>query len=101
MKVMGDGKIWRRAILLAALVGILANLGEASAGPKLRSLRIVPHDPTIRGANAAQHFLVLGAYSDGVERDLTDQSVFSLSNSRVAKVEPSGRITALADGKLF
>ncbi len=99
MKVMGDGKIWRRAILLAALMGALSTLVEASAGPKLRSLRIVPHDPTIRGANASQHFLVLGAYSDGVERDLTDQSAFSLTNSKVAKVEPGGRIMALADGK--
>src|SRR5438128_1859217 len=44
------------------------------------SLRLIPQEIDLRGANASQRILVLGKYADGLERDVTGQSRFSLSN---------------------
>ena len=68
--------------------------------PQLRSLRLIPQDRTLWGAKASQHFLVIGKYSDGLERDVTAESRFSISDSKVAKVDAEGRVVALADGSV-
>jgi hypothetical protein len=65
----------------------------------LLSVRLVPPDVTLWGPKATQRFLVLGTYADGLERDLTFRSRFSISNPEVAKVEETGRVLALADGE--
>ena len=57
------------------------------AAPQLLSVRLVPEDMTLWGRNASRRFLVLGRYSDGLEREITAQSRLSLSDSEVAKVE--------------
>ena len=73
---------------------------SGSAGTaKLLSLRLVPENPTLWGAKASQRFLVLGKYADGLERDLTSTSRFSISKPRIAKVESIGRVIGMADGK--
>ena len=64
----------------------------------LLSLRLVPHQVTLWGVRASQRLLVLGKYSDRVERDVTLQSHFSISDSQVAKVD-GRRILALAEGE--
>ena len=69
------------------------------AAPQLLSVRLVPEDMTLWGRNASRRFLVLGRYSDGLEREITAQSRLSLSDSEVAKVEEPGRLRALSDGK--
>ena len=66
----------------------------------LESLRVVPGDVVLSGADSSQRFLVLGTFGDGMERDLTALSSFSVSDSRLAAVESSGRVNALADGEL-
>ena len=65
----------------------------------LLSVRLIPPDVTLWGPKATQRFLVLGTYADGLERDLTFRSRFSISNPEVAKVEETGRVLALADGE--
>jgi len=42
----------------------------------------------------------LGKYADGLERDVTSQSRFSISQSRIAKVDEVGRVVAIADGQI-
>jgi hypothetical protein len=63
------------------------------------SLRVVPERVTLYGARAAQRFVVLGAFADGLERDVTDRSRLSLSDSRLASLDPTGRIVAQVDGE--
>jgi hypothetical protein len=72
----------------------------ARAGDSPVSLRVVPERVTLHGARAAQRFVVLGAFADGLERDLTGESRFSISDPRLASLDKAGRIVALADGEL-
>jgi hypothetical protein len=81
--------------VLACAVGNLL-----AADGRLLSLRLAPQDPALWGAKASQRFLVLGRYADGLERDVTTQCRFSISDARVAKVDESGRLAALAEGEV-
>jgi len=63
------------------------------------SLRLIPQEIDLRGANASQRILVLGNYGDGLERDVTGQSRFSLSNPDLAQVDGTGKVTARTDGR--
>jgi hypothetical protein len=64
------------------------------------SVRIVPERVTLRGARAAQRFIVLGAFADGLERDVTSQSHFSISDAQIAALDQMGRVVAKTDGEL-
>jgi hypothetical protein len=64
------------------------------------SLRVVPKHATLWGARASQRFVVLGMFADGLERDVTSQSRFSVSIPSLASLESAGRIVARADGEL-
>jgi uncharacterized protein DUF1553/uncharacterized protein DUF1549/Big-like domain-containing protein len=68
---------------------------------KVLSLRLVPESRTLSGANASQRFLVLGRFADGLEREVSSQSRFSLSNLSLAQVDRDGRVRALADGEVL
>ena len=71
----------------------------AAAAPRLLSLSLRPRAVTLRGRDASQQFLLTGTYSDGVERDLSRQGRFSLSDPRLARVDGRGQVIALADGE--
>ncbi len=62
------------------------------------SVRVVPHETTLWGYRASQRFLVLANYTDGLERDVTSQSQFTISDSRVAELATGGQVVALSDG---
>ena len=64
------------------------------------SVRVVPERVTLRGARATQRFVVLGAFADGLDRDVTSQSHFSISDPRLAALDQAGRVVARADGEL-
>src|SRR6266508_1415239 len=65
----------------------------------LLSVRLVPENVTLRGARSSQSFLVLGKYADGLERDVTASSRFTIAHQDVAQLSAPGRVTAWADGK--
>ncbi len=69
--------------------------------PRLLSLRVVPEEVVLQGAEAEQQFVVLGQYSDALERDLTRLSVWTLSSPDLVAISPSGRLVALAEGELI
>ena len=71
--------------------------GEAKAS--LVSLRLFPQEAKLLGASGSQRFVVLGKYSDGLERDVTDSARFSLKDPSLAALSPQGRVTARADGE--
>ncbi len=66
---------------------------------ELLSLRLVPEKITLWGHAASQRFLVLGRYSDGLERDITGKGGFSIADPGRAAVDQRGRVRALADGE--
>ena len=69
-----------------------------SHDPTLVSVRIFPDSTTLRGRGASQRFVVMGKYSDGLERDVTFESGFSVADSTLAEVD-EGRVSGLADGE--
>jgi hypothetical protein len=64
----------------------------------VQSVRLVPENRTLWGANAAQHFLLLASFGDGLERDVTSESKFTISDLEVAKLGEAGLVTAVSDG---
>jgi hypothetical protein len=72
----------------------------ARAGSAPVSVMVVPERVTLHGARAAQQFVVLGSFADGLERDVTGQSRLSISDAQVASLDPGGRVVAKADGEV-
>lgn len=68
--------------------------------PALVSVRLLPESTNLSGAQASQQFVVLGKYGDGLERDLTSEVRFSLSDSKKGEIDPSGKLVARASGEL-
>jgi hypothetical protein len=88
-----------RPILIIAVVTIAA--GAAPEPPaRLISIRVEPQGRTLAGAGASQQLLVLGAFSDGTEQDLTDQCRWRLSDPSLARIADGARLFGLADGSL-
>ena len=94
---------WRLA-LIVTLVWTVCK-GTLAAGlttvhaPQLLSVDLVPQDVTLWGKGGSQRFLVLGKYSDGVQRDITTESRFSIGDLRIARFDEAGRLFAAADGE--
>ncbi|MSO23072.1 MAG: DUF1553 domain-containing protein [Acidobacteria bacterium] len=74
--------------------------GSAGAGAtSLLSVRLEPQNVTLWGASSAQRFVVMGKYSDGLERDVTAISRLSVSEERVARIQGGAGVVAIADGQ--
>ena len=58
------------------------------------SIRILPEKVTLWGAQASQHFTVLGQYADGLERDVTALARFSVSDPKNGEIDSSGKFKA-------
>src|SRR5437870_8320040 len=87
------------ALSVAALTATcVATQAKADDPPKVQSVRLVPENRTLWGAKAAQHFLVLATFGDGLERDVTSESKFTASDSKAAKLGDSGVLTAVCVG---
>ena len=67
---------------------------------RLVSIRVEPEARRLSGAGASQQLLVIGTYSDGGERDLTDEAQWRLSNNSLARIDNGTRLVGLADGNL-
>ena len=91
---------WRSVALCATVILVylvlVLPLGASSSG--LLSLRILPEEPTLWGASAAQRFVLLGLYADGLQRDVTSGAQFAVSDEGIAVFQEHGRLLALSDG---
>ncbi len=92
---------WR--IILSALTLILAPLwGQSSSedtpGAQPLSLRLIPTSVVLPTEAASMRFLVLGEYSDGLERDVTAKCGFSVSDPAKGEIDDSGRFSGLEEG---
>ncbi|MSO22140.1 MAG: DUF1553 domain-containing protein [Acidobacteria bacterium] len=89
-------------ILLALVSGLRAGRpGSVRESPRLLALRLVPPKATLWGSGASQRFLALGEYSDGISRDVTSQAKLSISDTRVARLDPSGSLAFLSEGRVI
>ena len=84
-------------ILIATTIAV-----GAAPGPPARliSIRIEPQTRTLAGADASQQLLVIGAFSDSTEQDVTDEAKWRLSDPALARLADGARLFALADGNL-
>jgi Protein of unknown function (DUF1549)/Bacterial Ig-like domain (group 2) len=82
--------------------GVTLKAGEAKqAVGEPVSLRMVPQAVTLWGVQASQHFMVLGKYADGLERDVTSTAEFSLSQTGKGEIDNSGKFVAGGSGDLL
>src|SRR5688572_3326328 len=91
-------KSFKLAMLLGIAFGVLSP-APAIGREKLLSVRLVPENVTLWGARSSQRFLVLGKYADGLERDVTASSRFTIAHQDIAQLTAPGRVEARADGK--
>ena len=73
--------------------------GEAHSGARLLSARLLPEEVRLQGKGAAQQLLVIGTYDDGLERDLTEASRFSVADPTLAEIDAQGMVRARSDGQ--
>ena len=71
----------------------------SKGGARLLSIRLLPQDVTLNGVKATQRFLVLGRYADGLERDVSPQTNYSISDTRLGRIDEGGRVVAVGDGR--
>lgn len=67
--------------------------------PRVKSLEILPKNPTIALPGQKQQFTALATYTDGRVRDVTAETFIESSNTEVATVDKSGLLTALRRGE--
>ncbi len=72
---------------------------ESPSGARLLSVRLLPEEVRLRGEGAAQQLLVIGTFADGLERDLTEASRFSLADPALAVIDAQGKVVARSDGR--
>ena len=97
------------AVLMLLAIGITAGFSTLSQGrslgttpshtPKLISIEIFPETATLRGLNTSQRFVVLGTFSDGLERDVTSVCRFEVANPEIAGIENMSQIIGLYPGE--
>ncbi|MBK5294181.1 MAG: DUF1549 domain-containing protein [Acidobacteriia bacterium] len=71
----------------------------AGLDSKMLSLKIYPSTVKLSGAGSTQQFLAIANYSDGVERDVTSETAWTLSHPNLGKLA-GARLSALAGGSL-
>ena len=94
---------WMNSTILVAvcmsLAGAVVKAVESKqATAKPVSLRVVPSEVMLWGPQASQHFMVIGKYADGLERDVTSSTQFSLSTATKGDIDASGKFVAHAPG---
>lgn len=68
------------------------------AGAEPVSIRVEPSTRELRGSEAEQQFLAIATYSDGTEKDVTGQAVWSVSDPQLARLSAVGLLQAVNNG---
>ncbi|WP_397568996.1 DUF1549 domain-containing protein [Schlesneria sp. T3-172] len=64
-------------------------------------IEVLPQNAIFRAPGDDQKLLVTAYYSDGTDRDVTDQAVFISNNDSAAKVSVDGIVSAMGPGSAF
>jgi len=83
-------------------IAAAARPGAAGEGKRVSpgSIRVVPDNATVWGAQGSQHFMVLAKYADGLERDVTSATRFSLSQPAKGEIDTTGKFVARSPGEV-
>jgi hypothetical protein len=68
--------------------------------PRVKSIDVLPKNPTIPLPGMKQQVAVLATYSNGAVRDVTVEAFVESSNTEVATVDKAGLVTAVRRGEL-
>ena len=74
---------------------------EVEIGVALVGISLTPSESFLRGSGVSQQLQVLGQFSDGSERELTDSTLgtlYSAAGSKIVSVSEDGLVSALGDG---
>src|SRR5687768_3944858 len=82
------------------LFAFLLLTSVASSEARLASLRTVPSTIVLNGGGATQQFVAVATDVDGVERDVTAQAEWRVSNPQLASLAGTARLLAASDGRL-
>ena len=69
--------------------------------PTVVDLEIYPLQAVLEGDGAKQQLTVRAKYSDGTDRDVTEQTMFISNNSLAAAATPAGLVTSGKPGEAF
>lgn len=69
------------------------------ASTRVKSLEILPKNPTIQRAGEKQQFAVIATYPDGRTRDVSSEAFIDSSNTEVANVDKTGLLTTVRRGE--
>ena len=69
--------------------------------PTVVDLEIYPLQAVLEGGGAKQQLTVRAKYSDGTDRDVTEQTMFISNNSIAATATPEGLVTSGKPGEAF
>jgi hypothetical protein len=84
------------ALLHLSLI-FLAVASARAGGPEVTRLQVYPPDAHLFTSRARQSFIVQATYADGVTRDVTAESKFTMANPALGRLDRN-RILPLADG---
>ena len=108
-------RTWRDPSRIASLLaGLLLVMPAAALGatgamlkparshePTLVSVRLLPSEVRLWGSEASQQLVMLGKFSDGLERDITSKSRFKVLPPAVARIDEAAKVHSLKDGRTF
>jgi hypothetical protein len=86
----------RALLVLFALLGLITTAPAADV--PITALTAYPPKLNLRGIEDAPQLVITGTRPDGREIDLTGAAAYAVSDPKVARVDPTGRVLPLADG---
>src|SRR5262245_27909178 len=104
--------IYRRSVLAAGmlaaglmmpeLIALATASAEAAEGKGVSpvSIRMVPEEVRVWGAEGTQHFMVLAKDADRLERDVTSTTHFSVSQPNKGEIDGAGKFVARGAGEV-
>ncbi len=73
--------------------------GPNALEPQVTNIDVFPSERTLPHAGEKQRLVVRASYSDGVTRDVTEQTRLNTLNDAIASCTPDGLITAIGKGQ--
>lgn len=74
---------------------------EPTAAPKMTGVEVFPAELTLDAAGQSHAVVVIGSYSDGSRRDVTQLSILESSDPAVVAVDGTGTVTSHSRGEAF
>ena len=84
--------------LIIGLTLDIAACSSAATTSMLKAIQISPNPSPNLAAGLSQYFYAVGKYSDGSSQDIGNEVNWVSSDTRVATINPSGSVTAVAVG---